>query len=104
MKDTDILKGIHKRTTKMIPNLRNLSYEERLKRLDMFSLRCKRDRGDLIKMFNLRKLLKNEDRRIRKYIILLNKDKNPTTAGSARINAKEREKKERKGKRSRHRG
>ena len=33
------------------------------------------------------------------FIYLLNKDQNPTTAGSARINAKEREK-ERKGRRA----
>ena len=35
-KDADILKGVQRRTTKMIPSLRNLSYKERLKRLGMF--------------------------------------------------------------------
>ena len=34
------------------------------------------------------------------FIYLLNKDKNPATAGSASIKAKEREKKERKGRRA----
>ena len=34
-----MLEGVQRRATKIIPSLRNLSYEERLKRLDMFSLR-----------------------------------------------------------------
>ena len=53
MKDADMLKGIQRRTTKMIPSLRNLSYKERLKRLGTFSLRCKRLRSDMIEMFKM---------------------------------------------------
>ena len=41
-KHADMLEGVQIRAIKMIPNLRNLSYEERLKRLDMFSLRCRK--------------------------------------------------------------
>ena len=37
----------------MIPSLRNLSYEERLKRLGMFSLRRRRLRGDMIEVFKM---------------------------------------------------
>ena len=61
----------------MIPSLRNLSYEKRLKRLGMFSLRRKRFRDDMIEMFkmihgidkvNLGKLFYvGEDRRTRGY-------------------------------------
>ena len=40
-------------TTKMIPSLRNLSYKEKLKRLDIFSLRYKRLRGDMFKVFKM---------------------------------------------------
>ena len=36
----------------MIPSLRNL-YEERLKRLDMFSLRCRRFREDMTEVFSM---------------------------------------------------
>ena len=51
IKDADMLEGVQRRATKMIPSLRNLSYEERLKRLGMFSLRRRRLRGDMIEVF-----------------------------------------------------
>ena len=38
--------------TKMIPSLRNLSYEEGLKRLGMFPLRRRRLRGEVFKMIH----------------------------------------------------
>ena len=75
VKDADMLEGVQRRATKMIPSLRNLSYEERLKRLGMFSLRRRRIRGDMIEVFkmihgidkvNLGKLfIMDEDRRTR---------------------------------------
>ena len=37
----------------MIPSLRNLSCEERLKRLGMFCLRCRRLRVDMIAVFKM---------------------------------------------------
>ena len=49
IKDQNLLERVQRRTTKQIPTLRNLSYEERLKRLDMFPLYKRRVRGDLIK-------------------------------------------------------
>ena len=51
--DADMLEKVQRRATKMIPSLRNLSYEERLKRLGMFSLRCRTLRGDIIEMFKM---------------------------------------------------
>ena len=36
MKGADMLEEVQRRATKMIPSLRNLSYEERLKRLGVF--------------------------------------------------------------------
>ena len=47
-KNADILEGLQRRATKMIQSFRNLSYEERLKRLGMFLLRCRRLKGDMI--------------------------------------------------------
>ena len=38
-KHVDMLEGVQRRASKMIPSLKNLLYEERLKRLGMFSLR-----------------------------------------------------------------
>ena len=37
----------------MIQSLRNLSYEERLERLDMFTLRRRRLRGDMTEVFRM---------------------------------------------------
>ena len=53
MKDADMLEGVQRRTTKIIPGLRNLSYEERLKRVGMFSLRRRRLRDDMTEMFKM---------------------------------------------------
>ena len=65
----------------MIPSLRNLTFEERLKRLGMFSLRRRRLKGDMIEVFKIThginrvKLGKlfclDEDERTRKYSLCL---------------------------------
>ena len=79
--DADMLEAVQRRATKIIPSLRNLPYEERLKRLRMFSLKRRRHRGDMIEMFtmihgidkvNLGKLFYfiDEDRRTRKNSLL----------------------------------
>ena len=76
-----MLEGVQRRATKMIPSLGNLSYEERLKRLDMFYLRHRRLWVDMIEVFkmihgidkvNLGKLLCiDEDKRTRKHSLCL---------------------------------
>ena len=50
MKNIDILEWVQRKATKMIPSLKNLSYEERLKRLSMFPLRRRRLRTDMIEV------------------------------------------------------
>ena len=77
-KDGDMLEGVQRRVTKIIPSLRNL-YEERLKRLGMFSLKRRRLKGDMIEVFkmihgidkvNLGKLFCiEEDERARKHYV-----------------------------------
>ena len=52
-KYANILEGVQRKATRMISSLRNVSYEERLKRLGMFSLRHKRLRGDMIEVFKM---------------------------------------------------
>ena len=81
MIDVGILEGVQRRATKIIPSLRNLSYEERLKRLGIFSVRYRRLRRDMILVFktvhdidkvNLEKLFYiYEGRRIRKHGLCL---------------------------------
>ena len=50
-KDCWLLERVQKRATKMVKGLQNLQYEDRLKSLNMFSLKYRRLRGDLIEVF-----------------------------------------------------
>ena len=54
-KDIDMLEKIQHRATKLIHQLANLPYEERIQNLNMFSLYCRRERGDLIETFKILK-------------------------------------------------
>ena len=53
IKDHNLLERVQRRATKLIPTLRNLSYEERLKPLDMFTLHKQRIRKDMIEVFKI---------------------------------------------------
>ena len=52
-KDIDTLERIQRRATKMIPELRDLSYEERLKECGLTTLETRRLRGDEIEVFKI---------------------------------------------------
>ncbi len=52
-KDIAKLEGVQRRATKMIPSLRNKTYEERLSTLNMLSLEKRRLRGKLIECFKI---------------------------------------------------
>jgi hypothetical protein len=55
-KDIISIEKVQKRATKLVPNLRNSSYEERLKELKLPSLAHRRIRGDAIQTFKIVKI------------------------------------------------
>ena len=52
-KHIDSIENVQRRATKLIPNMRDLSYEERLRKLKLPTLAYRRLRGDLIEMFKI---------------------------------------------------
>jgi len=66
-KDIDILEKVQRRATKLVRCTKNLSYEQRLEYLGIYSLSRRRQRGDLIETY---KILRNiEDIDCRKFFI-----------------------------------
>ncbi|CAF1122549.1 unnamed protein product, partial [Brachionus calyciflorus] len=54
-KDVNAMENIQRRATILVKNIREMPYELRLKELEIQSLFERRERGDLIQMFKLRK-------------------------------------------------
>ena len=53
IKDVDAIERVQRKTTKKAPGLRNYSYEERLRLLQLPTLEERRYRGDLIHIFKI---------------------------------------------------
>ena len=51
IKDIIQIENVQRRATKMIPEIRNMTYEEKLKQLNLPMLEYTRQRGDMIQMF-----------------------------------------------------
>ena len=63
-KDIDMLERVQRRATNMIPKLRNISYEMRLKECGLTTLETRRLRGDQIEVFKILNGYENIDRNI----------------------------------------
>ena len=51
--DQQLVEKVQRRATKMIPNFRNLSYDLRLRHLNLPSLHHRRRRGDMVMAYNI---------------------------------------------------
>ena len=60
--DIDILETVQRRATKLIPKLRNFSYEIRIKECGLTTLETRRLRGDQTEMFKILNGCENIDR------------------------------------------
>ena len=49
----DKVERVQRRATRIIPKLRDLPYEERLKKLNLYSLAYRRRRGDMIQVYKI---------------------------------------------------
>ena len=81
-KDIDTLECIQRRTTNVIPELRDLSYEERPRECGLTTLETRRLRGDQIEVFKILNGYKNIDRNM---FFSLKKDSRTRGRGKIRI-------------------
>ena len=51
--DIDKIERVQMRATRMVQQLKNLSYEARLRRLNLPTLKYRRLRGDMIQVYNI---------------------------------------------------
>lgn len=51
IKHSDMIESVLRRATKVVPHLKDLSYEERLRHLKLPSMQYRRERGDMIEVY-----------------------------------------------------
>jgi len=52
-KDIELVEGVKRRATKLVEGVRNLHYEERIKKLNLMTLEKRRHKSDLIETFKI---------------------------------------------------
>ena len=52
-RDEKLVEGVQRRATKIIPELKDLTYEQRMEKMKLPSMCYRRLRGDLIEVFKL---------------------------------------------------
>ena len=52
-KHIDMIENVQRRSTKVIPGFKNLTYEERLRKLKLPTLKYRRLRGDMIEVYKI---------------------------------------------------
>ena len=52
-KSAILLENVQHRATKMVPELKELEYEDRLRKMDLQSLYYRRDRGDMVECYKM---------------------------------------------------
>ena len=76
------IENVQRRATKLIPNMKNLTYEQRLKKLNLPTLTYRRLRGDMIETY---KMLTNKyDEEVNDIIKITNTNANFTTRGHSK--------------------
>lgn len=82
-KDIRKLERVQRIATKMVPELKDLTYEERLKEMGLPTLQDRRERGDLITMYKIVKGIEKIDRQ--DLVLLANEEGRRTRGHSKKI-------------------
>ena len=77
------IENVQRRATKLIPELKHLPYTERLKKLNLPSLKYRRIRGDMINVYKI--LNDNDQNSTNKRIIQLNETSHSTRGHDKRL-------------------
>jgi hypothetical protein len=77
-KDVEAIENVQRRATKMLPDMKDLTYEERLRKLKFLSLKYRRIRGNMIETFKLTRIY---DKRVTEDLLPINKSTFHQTRG-----------------------
>ena len=80
-KDVKKLEKIQRTATRMVPELKDLEYEDRLKERRLLTLQDRRERGDLITMY---KIISGKEKIDRQDLMILTEDASRRTRGHSK--------------------